>query len=131
MISSCKKDSNSPSNTANATLDGKSYSFSDMLWENMSTYYDVDTYGGDETVPNLRIRLSAKKVGSIAISSTNYCEITIGSDVYKTVSGTITTTAFDDKNINGSFTGKCTKNGVITKTYEVSGSFNSNKLTLE
>lgn len=135
-LSGCKKDDNKPANSGSFQVEGTTINVTDMLWFDISvqmgdtenTSYSISSYGNSDN--DLLVQLSDKKTGEITIDEGNNVELTVGEDSYVSVSGTISITKFDDKAIQGTFTGKFVKNDG-TEQLDASGSFLANKLTLD
>jgi hypothetical protein len=133
---SCSKDDDTTAGgVASVTLDGKAYSFSNVAWVDITSGTSVKRYSlssEDDASNGMLFQLSilANKTGDIAISNSNYVTITIGSDVYYSVSGTIKVDTFDATNINGSFTGKFKKGLLSSTTVDATGNFTSKIVTL-
>lgn len=127
FATSCSKSDDAPSTPAiaTATVEGKSYTFSDLSWMDI-TFNGVLTYSvssdDEKDGGNLfNLNLSDKKTGTIAMDSKNGVKITIKGVVYSSVSGTINVSSFNE-DLAGTFTGKFSKTG-DSKVYDLSGSF--------
>jgi hypothetical protein len=132
---SCSKDDDTTvGGVASATVAGKAYNFSAVTWiEGVVNQVKIYSLSSDDEVDagNLfQLSLSANKTGDIVMNNSNYVILTIGSDKYYSVSGTIKVDAFDATNINGSFTGKFKKGLLGSTTVDVTGNFTSKMFTL-
>ena len=137
-FTSCKKDSKDTTvaNTGQFPINGTTYKFTDMLWSDNGTstiYYRIESFdlGNNEIV----IQIPNKTVGDYNFSDPKVdmtdvsVDLTIGSDIYNSVTGTgkVTITKSDNNVVVGTFTGKFTNK---TVTVDASGSFTANKFSV-
>lgn len=124
----CKKDSESPSNVAECTINAAKFSFTmiefiDVTYES-STTYSISNYG-DEDRNSLEMELEDPIVGDNNFSSSNYIRLEIGEKVYhsKSSSGKITLTKKEEKLLEGTFSGTFQDNDLTD--VQITGSFSA------
>ena len=125
-VSSGKSSADPLSKGSVVVVDGKSYSLSNLTVKvgkipGFGTSYTITN--GDGGSVSVVIRLLSKSVGQIPLGGANFIKVKIGDQEYKTMSGTLTTTTFDDKHINGEFTGTLVLGEEYSKEYKFSGTF--------
>jgi hypothetical protein len=127
-FSGCSKDDDdSPSYTADFTVDGVKTSFSSMKYLTTGTTgamtYQVVNYDGSDNM--FFAVMYNPAVGTLNFSTSNSITLMIGDVSYYSTSGsgTITISSMADKTITGTFTGTFTKGFLGTTTEEISGNF--------
>lgn len=124
FLSGCVKD-DLDVNNATVKVGGTSYSFGNMRFVANGDTYTMNN--NDDSGMDLAIYLYKRKVGSYDLDGWyNSITFSVGDDYYTSVSGSLTTTAFDGNTIEGSFDGVFKKNGKATDQYNVSGKFLAN-----